>query len=321
MLALNAAFSNQSRTTLWQLLRLSLTPRSARGRQKLETNVMTVLARGGDSDTGMSAYLDKHQRTGCLSVLQLPLILGVGFPIFTSNFIVGMSTAVFTGPLIGAMWKRRELLADATAVQLTRNPDGLAAALETLAQLNVRVPRADAISHLFAIWGAQQGLTRTQAARYQQALQEAQASTVGRAQALALLAEAGRADAQAELQANKAAQSESPGGSVVLASQYMHAKLERRLDQLRSFGAHVDAEQRPELTPIETVRLHGRKRSSLGCILVGLLVAVLAPLLGLAFALIMMLDVVFMTIMLLLVALASHLAFVTAPAMWRAAHQ
>jgi hypothetical protein len=30
---------------------------------------------------------------------------------------------------------------------------------------------------------------------------------------------------------------------------------------------------------------------------------------------------VFMTIMLLLVALVSHLAFVTAPAMWRAAHR
>jgi hypothetical protein len=101
----------------------------------------------------------------------------------------------------------------------------------------------------------------------------------------------------------------------------MHAKVERRLDQLRSFGAHVDPAQRPALTPIETVRLHGGKRSSLGCILVGLLVSVLAPLLGLAFVLIMMLDVVFMTIMLLLVALLSHLAFVTAPAMWRAAHR
>jgi Zn-dependent protease with chaperone function len=320
-LALNAVFSRQSRTALWQLLKLSFMPRSARGRQGLATDVMTLLATGADSPDALSGYLDRHRQSGCRSALQLPLLLGVGFPIFTSHFIVSMSTATFTGPVIGAMWKQRELLADATAVQLTRNPDGLAAALERLAQLTVRVPRGDAISHLFAIWGKQQGLTPDQAALYHQALDAAGESNLGRARALAVLAEAGRADARAKLKASSMAGTEPPGSGVVVASQYMHAKLERRMDQLQSFGAHVDPAQRPVLTPIETVRFHGRKTTSLGWVLVGVLVAVLAPLLGLAFLLIMMLDVMFMTIMLLAVWLLSHLVFVTGPTIWRQAHR
>jgi len=316
-LALNAVFGSQSRRTLWRLLRLSLTPRRARDRAGLESDVMSVLARGADANEDMSAYLSTHQGSGCLSVLQLPLVLGVGFPIFTSNFIVGMSTAIVTGPVIGAMWKRRELLADATAVQLTRNPDGLAAALERLSSMTVRLPRADSVSHLFAVWGKQIGLTPEQAAAYRQALREAGDSKLTPAEALTVLVAAGREDARARGEASQAAQADSPGSGVVVMSQYMHANLERRLAQLRSVGAHIDATQRPSITSIATDRAGARKRSKIGYLFIAVLVAVLGPLLGLAFALIMLLDIVFMTILLLMVWLVSHLAFVTAPHLWR----
>jgi hypothetical protein len=66
--------------------------------------------------------------------------------------IVGLSSGLFVGQLIGAMWKRRQLLADATAVQLTRNPDGLASAVERLRHFPVAVPKAGPVSHLFAAW-------------------------------------------------------------------------------------------------------------------------------------------------------------------------
>jgi Zn-dependent protease with chaperone function len=151
-LVLNSFFGRRSRQALWQLLRLLLTPPRARARSTLESDVMGMLARESDADDDLSHYMSTHQERGCLGVLQLPLVLGIGFPIMTSNFIVGMSAAMCTGPIVGLLWKRRILLADATAVQLTRNPDGLAGALERLERTNVHVPNAGAVSHLFAVW-------------------------------------------------------------------------------------------------------------------------------------------------------------------------
>jgi hypothetical protein len=100
----------------------------------------------------------------------------------------------------------------------------------------------------------------------------------------------------------------------------MHATLARRLAQLRSFGAHADPTQRPLFTPAQTLQLQSRRRPLLGYVLAGTVVAVLGPLLGLAFALVMMLDVTFMTIMLLMVWLVSQLVFVTAPHLWHQWH-
>jgi hypothetical protein len=71
---------------------------------------------------------------------------------YTVVSIVAASEYLMTGPLVGALWRRRELLADATAVQLTRNPDGLAGALERLREIGVSVPHGGGVSYLFAAW-------------------------------------------------------------------------------------------------------------------------------------------------------------------------
>ncbi len=59
---------------------------------------------------------------------------------------------LFFGRLIkSAVSRQREFLADASAVQFTRNPDGIAGALEKLAGIGSRMeaPRAEASSHMF----------------------------------------------------------------------------------------------------------------------------------------------------------------------------
>ncbi|MEY3298977.1 MAG: hypothetical protein RLZZ597_2237, partial [Cyanobacteriota bacterium] len=74
--------------------------------------------------------------------------------------IAGLSMAVigsvglFCGRLIkSAVSRQREFLADASAVQFTRNPDGLAGALTKLGQLSggskIMAPTAEEASHLF----------------------------------------------------------------------------------------------------------------------------------------------------------------------------
>ncbi|HYM16836.1 MAG TPA: M48 family metalloprotease, partial [Dehalococcoidia bacterium] len=53
-------------------------------------------------------------------------------PVLLTGFLTGMVSAFFLAPLIAAAWRQRKYMADATAVQLSRDPDGLAAALVTL---------------------------------------------------------------------------------------------------------------------------------------------------------------------------------------------
>lgn len=77
---------------------------------------------------------------------QIPIYL-IGLALF----VVG-SIGVFFAKLIkAAVSRQREFLADASAVQFTRNPDGIAGALWKIGQAGSRLdsPRADEASHMF----------------------------------------------------------------------------------------------------------------------------------------------------------------------------
>ncbi len=77
-------------------------------------------------------------------------------PLFV--FGAGLMVVGFAGTLIGnlikaAVSRQREFLADASAVQFTRNPDGIAGALQRIGSFNqgsqVTAPRAPEASHMF----------------------------------------------------------------------------------------------------------------------------------------------------------------------------
>jgi len=57
-----------------------------------------------------------------------------------------------SGPWIGALWRSRRSLADAGAVELTRNPDALAGALQKLFAADVKIPGARVVNFLFPVW-------------------------------------------------------------------------------------------------------------------------------------------------------------------------
>ena len=50
------------------------------------------------------------------------------------------------------LWRARRRLADATAVELTRHPESLAAAVRTLSGVDVVVPGAVPVNFLFPVW-------------------------------------------------------------------------------------------------------------------------------------------------------------------------
>ncbi|HET7844751.1 MAG TPA: hypothetical protein VFL14_11410 [Xanthomonadales bacterium] len=66
--------------------------------------------------------------------------------------IVPIATTFLLGPLLGLLWRRRRLLADATAVRLTRNPQALAEAyLACMGQRTTLGDKAPWLVHLFAL--------------------------------------------------------------------------------------------------------------------------------------------------------------------------
>jgi heat shock protein HtpX len=58
---------------------------------------------------------------------------------------------LFASAPVAMLWRSRRYLADATAVQLTRNPTGLYRALFHLGKSGAIIPGGEAVSHLFII--------------------------------------------------------------------------------------------------------------------------------------------------------------------------
>jgi hypothetical protein len=90
---------------------------------------------------------------GCYIILvQIPLIATVGLASIAAKQSIALFTTLVLGPWLAAMWRVRRRLADATAVQLTRNPGALARAVSTLDECDVEVPGGWAVNFLFPVW-------------------------------------------------------------------------------------------------------------------------------------------------------------------------
>ena len=87
-----------------------------------------------------------------LLLFYLPLLVTVGPAVIAAKGVIWLFTALVAGPWVAFLWRARRRLADATAVELTRHPESLAAALRTLSGGDVVVPGAVPVNFLFPIW-------------------------------------------------------------------------------------------------------------------------------------------------------------------------
>jgi len=95
----------------------------------------------------------KSVRDGCYIILvKLPLIAVIGLSTIAARESTNLFTVLVLGPWLAAMWRARRRLADAMAVQLTRNPAALASAVRTLATSDVEVPGGWPVHFLFPVW-------------------------------------------------------------------------------------------------------------------------------------------------------------------------
>ncbi len=138
---LTAPTDPRARRALGPILRLLVRPRSAaeHPERTKEAALALLEAQGGGGGETIEAK-------GCLSVLLLPLMAAQ--LAFVMNQL--LFTSFLVNPLLRRAWRTRSALADATAVELTRYPDGLAAGLLALGDGGVP-PGAEPVAHLFVV--------------------------------------------------------------------------------------------------------------------------------------------------------------------------
>ena len=182
MVVMNAPFGPQSRKILWRMVRYSLLRR--KGDPQEAATVADLLTRSAtlEVDDIDRSFDGSGKKSGLHSIRNF-----IFFPIFLTNTAVRLllwffSWAVF-GPLISLLWHTRQYLADASAVQLTRDPDGLARALQKLNEEPGEIPGGDWASHLFLVRPRRSGRGFVPNAKQRQMLTQAWAASVNPASA------------------------------------------------------------------------------------------------------------------------------------------
>ena len=151
---INAPFGSQSRRALWRIARYGLAGRKGDEASAEEAAaVASLLTRSADLETDdIDRLFD-----GASSKRSMFRSIGIFllFPIFLTNFAIKLSLWFFSFsllvPSLALLWRKRKYLADACAVQLTRNPDGLAEALRKLNSARGPIPGGDWAAHLFLV--------------------------------------------------------------------------------------------------------------------------------------------------------------------------
>ncbi len=140
---LDAPFGPMARGILGRMAHL----RHAKGDQSAEMNALMRLLVKESQESEDPTQATKTRRGGCLYWLLQPLV----WANLVIKFIMFLGVNLILAPLIAWLWRIRRYLADSTAVQLTRDPDGLANALLKLSEVGGLPPGADWAAHLFIV--------------------------------------------------------------------------------------------------------------------------------------------------------------------------
>jgi Zn-dependent protease with chaperone function len=169
---LDAPFSGPARSTLWRLLGAALgslagrKPGAGSGADTLGILLMEGLGTQGADEAGEIMEAAHRKGLNPIHSLLLKARMVVLIPSILLSLFMKMQQFLFVsiilGPALALTWRARRYLADASAVQLTRNPDGVRAGLLRLARTGGMVPGAQWASHLFVV-GTEVGEQRSQA--------------------------------------------------------------------------------------------------------------------------------------------------------------
>jgi Zn-dependent protease with chaperone function len=146
MTGLGATLGPAARRTLVRVIRLGLRRPGTGSHDDAVAGVDELLQKSMNMNDGDLDQLSS-KKTTVLDVVRAPLLM--------AHFAIWMCRLAFVSfvvaPLLALVWRTRRYLADATAVQLTRNPDGLARALASLSAKGGIVPDAGWAVPLFIV--------------------------------------------------------------------------------------------------------------------------------------------------------------------------
>ncbi|MFI5104517.1 MAG: M48 family metalloprotease, partial [Terriglobales bacterium] len=148
---INAPFGSQSRSVLWRIMRYAFSRRSGTDRAADAAEVAAMLSDTLDVDsTDINRFFSKENPGIIRKFFRL-----LFFPMQFTNVAVEITLWFFLnvclGPCMALLWRTRRYLGDAGAVELTRNPDALARALQRLSEDNNVIEGGEWASHLFAV--------------------------------------------------------------------------------------------------------------------------------------------------------------------------
>jgi Zn-dependent protease with chaperone function len=147
----NAPFSKESRGRLWRVARYMLGGGTLEKRAADAAAIAESLATSLDGDT---PEMDNYFKQGNPGAIK-KVYRFVMFPLMFTNMVIEITLWFFLnlllGPCMAMLWRTRRYLADATSVELTRNPDALARALQCLSEDNTAFDSGDWATHLFVV--------------------------------------------------------------------------------------------------------------------------------------------------------------------------
>jgi Zn-dependent protease with chaperone function len=148
---INVPFGKESRVRLWRIVRYLFSRGSSQEKSVLANEIAESLASSLDSDASdMNPGFPDRQKGFFRKLFSI-----VFFPLIFTNLGVELTLWLFTnillGPCMALLWRTRRYLADASSVELTRNPDAMASALQRLSEDTNAVTGGEWASHLFLV--------------------------------------------------------------------------------------------------------------------------------------------------------------------------
>src|SRR6478609_7162511 len=148
---INAPFGKESRSQLWRVARYMLGGGTPEKRAADAAEIAESLATSVDGDTPDMDQYFKKGNPGLIKKAYRLVMFPLMFTNMTVRFTLWMFLNVLVGPSMAMLWRTRRYLADASSVELTRNPDALARALQCLSEDDTAFDSGDWATHLFVI--------------------------------------------------------------------------------------------------------------------------------------------------------------------------
>ncbi|HEY7404401.1 MAG TPA: M48 family metalloprotease [Candidatus Angelobacter sp.] len=148
---INAPFGRESRGRIWRILRYIFSRQTPDQKAAEAAAIAESLAGSLDvNDTDIDRYFNTPNPGLFRKLFRI-----IFFPFLFTNLAVEITLWFFLnillGPCMALLWRTRRYLADASAVELTRNPDALATALQRLSEDNSTLQGGEWATHLFVV--------------------------------------------------------------------------------------------------------------------------------------------------------------------------